>query len=223
MRKIIIEETWKKKLKQEFDSDYMKELSLFLRTEKKEGKILYPPAHLIFKCFYYTPFDQVKVVVLGQDPYHGPGQAQGLSFSISNGEKKPPSLINIFKELESDLNIMQPPDGDLKSWAKQGVLLLNSCLTVQAGRPGSHQGRGWERFTDKALKLLSEKKSNLVFILWGKSARRKSTFLDKNKHLIIESVHPSPFSAHYGFFGSKPFSQTNNYLKKNGIKPIDWS
>ena len=222
MRTPKIEKTWKKLLKEDFEAAYMKELSLFLRTEIKNGKIIYPPGSLIFNAFECTSFHEVKVVILGQDPYHGPGQANGLSFSVNKNKTKPPSLVNIFKELETDLKIKQPRTGDLEHWARQGVLLLNSCLTVQAGIPGSHKDRGWEKFTDKILKILNEKKTNLVFILWGKKAREKSDFLDKDKHLILESAHPSPFSAHHGFFMSKPFSKANNYLMKNNKQPVNW-
>ena len=216
-----IETTWKRELSEEFASEYFFTLKDFLISEKKKF-IIYPPGSDIFAAFNYTPFDKVKVVILGQDPYHGPNQANGLSFSVNDGIRQPPSLQNIFKELYSDLGIPSPQSGNLEKWARQGVLLLNATLTVRARQAGSHQNRGWENFTDAAIKRLSEKRGNLVFILWGNYARAKKKLIDTEKHFVIESPHPSPFSANNGFFGSKPFSKTNEYLIKNGIEPVDW-
>mgnify|MGYP001585060193 FL=1 len=183
---------------------------------------MYPHPKNIFKAFELTPFDQVKVVILGQDPYHGQGQAIGLSFAVTEGVRNPPSLQNIFKEIESDMGYAPSPSGDLTRWAKQGVLLLNATLTVRGGAAGSHQGRGWELFTDAVIKTISDGKENVVFILWGNYARLKKAFIDTDKHCVIESPHPSPFSAHNGFFGSKPFSRTNGYLEAQGEESIDW-
>lgn len=217
----VIENSWLELLSDQFQSDYFKRLKEFLVDEKKKYKI-YPPGSEIFAAFNYTTFDKVKVVILGQDPYHGPGQANGLCFSVRDGISKPPSLQNIFKELHNDLGLPVPESGNLEKWARQGVLLLNATLTVRAGQAGSHQNKGWETFTNEAIRALSEKKQNLVFILWGKYAQEKETLIDPFKHYIIKSAHPSPFSAERGFFGSKPFSRTNRYLENNGIEPIDW-
>jgi len=217
-----IETSWKTELSEEFKSDYFFELKEFLILEKQKY-VIYPPGSDIFAAFNYTPFDKVKVVILGQDPYHGPGQANGLCFSVKDGIRQPPSLQNIFKELYSDLGIPAPENGNLEKWAGQGVLLLNATLTVRARQAGSHQNKGWEQFTDSAIKRLSEKRENLVFILWGNYAKAKKSLIDTTKHFIVESPHPSPFSANSGFFGSRPFSKTNNYLKSKGIEPIDWS
>ena len=222
MADIKLEPSWKIRLEDEFAADYMQRLGQFLRAEKASGKKIYPQGREIFRAFSLTPFDLVKVVILGQDPYHGPGQAHGLSFSVRPGIAKPPSLQNIFKELFDDLRITSPQNGDLQNWAHQGVLMLNNSLTVEKGMPGSHQGKGWENFTDTVLKVINEKRNNVVFILWGRKAQEKCNFIDKNNHLLLESAHPSPFSAHNGFFGSKPFSKTNNYLKQKNIEPIDW-
>lgn len=216
-----MEASWKEKLTEEFDQDYFQELSKFVRDEYARATVYPNPKH-VFRAFDATPFDQVKVVILGQDPYHGPKQAIGLCFAVSPEVKAPPSLQNIFKELESDLGRAADRDPDLSRWAKQGVLLLNATLTVNAGSPGSHQGRGWEKFTDAAIRKLNDEREHLVFILWGNYARQKGAFIDRAKHLVIESAHPSPFSAHSGFFGSKPFSKTNEYLKKHGIESIEW-
>ncbi len=216
-----IDKTWKSELYNEFNSEYFFNLKKFLITEKKKYTI-YPTGSDIFSAFNYTPFDKVKVIILGQDPYHGPNQANGLCFSVNDGIRQPPSLQNIFKEMKNDLGIEIPESGNLEKWAKQGVLLLNATLTVRAGQAGSHQNRGWEQFTDAAIKKLSEKRENLVFILWGNYARAKKNLIDTGKHFIIESPHPSPFSAYNGFFGSKPFSRTNEYLIKKGIIPVDW-
>lgn len=200
----------------------LQELDVFLSSEEKKGKTIYPARENIFAALNVTAFENVKVVILGQDPYHGPGQAHGLSFSVPRGVKLPPSLQNIYKELSSDLSIPQPQHGNLLSWAKQGVLLLNTTLTVEAGLAGSHHGHGWELFTDKIIQTLSEKKEHLVFILWGSPAQKKAQSVDEKKHLLLKSVHPSPLSSYRGFFGSKPFSKTNHYLASHGITPIDW-
>lgn len=218
----VIENSWKQELSDEFQSEYFIELKSFLLEEKKKFTI-YPPGSEIFAAFNYTPFDKVKVVILGQDPYHGPGQANGLCFSVKSGISKPPSLQNIFKELYSDLGIPISLNGNLENWAKQGVLLMNATLTVRSGQAGSHQNKGWENFTDTAIKALSDKKQHLVFILWGNYAQAKQLLIDPFRHLIIKSAHPSPFSAERGFFGSKPFSKCNSYLKEKGIGEIDWN
>lgn len=217
----VIENSWKQELSEEFQSEYFIELKSFLLEEKKKFTI-YPPGSEIFAAFNYTPFDKVKVVILGQDPYHGPGQANGLCFSVKSGISKPPSLQNIFKELHADLGIPISLNGNLENWAKQGVLLLNATLTVRANQAGSHQNKGWENFTDTAIKQLSDKRQQIVFILWGNFAQAKQYLIDPLKHLIIKSAHPSPFSAERGFFGSKPFSKCNAYLKDNGLGEIDW-
>ncbi|MBI4121002.1 MAG: uracil-DNA glycosylase [Parcubacteria group bacterium] len=222
MQNIRLEESWKRVLKDEFEKPYFKELTEFVRGEYQEATI-YPPAKYIFRALDLTPFDKVKVVILGQDPYHGKGQANGLCFAVGKGVSLPPSLQNIFKEIESDLG--NPPrdrSGDLTHWAEQGVLLLNATLTVRASSPGSHQRKGWEEFTDAIIKVLSEKREHLVFILWGRYAEEKGSHIDFEKHLVVTSAHPSPFSAAHGFFGSRPFSQTNEYLQKHGEKPIEW-
>jgi len=216
-----IENSWKQELTDEFNSEYFIELKKFLIEEKKKYKI-YPPGPDIFSAFNYTTFDNVKVVIIGQDPYHGQGQANGLCFSVKDGIRKPPSLKNIFKELNNDLGYNIPDNGNLEKWARQGILLLNATLTVRASQAGSHQNKGWENFTDAAIKKLSDKKQQLVFILWGNFAQAKQALIDTSKHYIIKSPHPSPFSADRGFFGSKPFSKTNEYLKETGQKQIDW-
>ena len=218
-----LEPGWKNALQKEFDQPYMSALKKFLITEKQKGISVYPPGNQIFSAFNLTPFDKVKVVILGQDPYHGPGQAHGLSFSVPDGIRQPPSLQNIFKELHADLGIPNShTSGNLSKWAEQGVFLLNAILTVQANNAASHQEKGWETFTDAVIKTLSDQKEGLVFILWGKFAQTKETLIDSSKHLIIKSAHPSPFSANYGFFGSKPFSKTNEYLESEGKEAIDW-
>jgi uracil-DNA glycosylase len=219
---VKIEESWKKALEKEFDKDYFAKLAEFVREEYKKATV-YPPAKFIFHAFELTPFDDVKVVILGQDPYHGPSQANGLAFAVNKGVRLPPSLINIYKEIENDLGCK--PDstsGDLENWAKQGVLMLNATLTVRAHQAGSHQNKGWEQFTDAVIKVLSDQKEHLVFILWGAYAQKKGVIIDESKHLVIKSAHPSPLSAHNGFFGSKPFSQTNAYLIFNNEEPINW-
>ena len=222
VRKPDIEEQWYKALKDEFEADYFADIKSFLIEEKKQH-IVFPPSSLIFNAFNLTPFDDVKVVILGQDPYHNVGQAHGLAFSVPDNIQKPPSLINIFKELNQDLGLPIPTHGNLEKWAKEGVLLLNASLTVRAHMAASHAKIGWQHFTDAAIKALSDKKQNLVFILWGNYAIAKENLIDHNKHLILKTVHPSPLSASRGFFGCKHFSKTNEYLVKNNIKPIDWS
>jgi len=218
-----IESSWKKILISEFQSEYFRKLKTFLVEEKQQSTI-FPPSQLIFSAFNQTPFDQVKVVVLGQDPYHGEGQAHGLCFSVPNGITPPPSLKNIFKELASDINCPIPQHGNLEKWAKEGVLLINASLTVRAHQAGSHQKKGWEQFTDAVIKTLSDHKSKLVFILWGNYAQEKTKLIDESKHLIIKAVHPSPLSANRGgFFGTKPFSKTNLFLESKGLKPINWT
>ncbi len=197
------------------------QLAAFVKEEYIHG-VIYPAPKNVFRAFELCPFDKVEVVILGQDPYHGAGQANGLSFAVPEGVRLPPSLQNIFKELESDIGPVKNKTGDLERWAKQGVLLLNATLTVRASTPGSHQGKGWEAFTDAVIKTLSNKKENLVFILWGNYAKQKGAHIDRSKHCVIESPHPSPFAAHSGFFGSKPFSKTNTYLLSKNKKPIDW-
>lgn len=218
----VIENSWKQLLSEEFRSEYFFKLKEFIIRGKKKYKI-YPPGSEIFSAFNYTLFDKVKVVILGQDPYHGKGQANGLCFSVKDGIAKPPSLQNIFKELQNDLGYPIPVSGNMEKWAQQGVLLLNATLTVRAGQAGSHQNKGWENFTDAVIKTLSEKKENLIFILWGAFAQAKEKLIDTSRHYIIKSAHPSPFSADRGFFGSHPFSRTNEFLKKAGVKEIDWS
>ncbi len=222
MSEIKLEKSWLEYLKAEFKKSYMKDLSIFLKSEKLNKKTIYPPGSKIFNALNLTPFQKVKVVILGQDPYHGKNQANGLSFSVENGIKIPPSLQNIFKELHSDLNISPSKNGDLSNWAKQGVLLLNTILTVEASKPSSHSNKGWELFTDKILKILSLKKENLVFILWGKKAQEKTLLINEKKNKIIKSTHPSPYSANNGFFGSKPFSKTNSFLESKNIDKINW-
>lgn len=220
---IGLEPGWLHVLQDEFDKPYMANLRKFLQEEKEAGKVIYPKNADIFNAFNTTPFDKVEVVILGQDPYHGPNQAHGLSFSVQKGIAIPKSLINIYKELATDIpGFVKPSHGNLEDWAKQGVLLLNATLTVRAGEAASHQKKGWEEFTDAVIRVLSEKKSGLVFILWGSYAQSKIPLIDQNKHHIIKSVHPSPLSVERGFWGSKPFSKTNEYLIKEGKKPIDW-
>jgi uracil-DNA glycosylase len=221
---IELEASWLKVLGDEFDKDYMLKLKQFLKDEKQAGKLIYPKGVDIFNAFTKTPFTEVKVVILGQDPYHGPNQAHGLSFSVQKGVDVPPSLKNIYKELATDIpDFTIPKTGDLTHWAEQGVLLLNATLTVQAANAGSHQKKGWEQFTDTVIKTISDKKEGVVFILWGNYAQSKAVLIDETKHLIIKSTHPSPLAvSRGGFFGSKPFSKTNAYLEKHGKKAIDW-
>ena len=218
---VKIEESWKRELAAEFEKPYFAELTEFVRSEYSATTV-YPPAKLIFNAFDHCPFDKVKAVIIGQDPYHGPGQANGLCFSVNKEIKMPPSLVNIFKEISSDTGKPMPTDGDLTRWSRQGVLLLNATLTVRAGNAGSHQRRGWETFTDAAIRILAEKRENLVFILWGSYAQQKGAFIDRNKHLVLTSPHPSPLSAYAGFFGNHHFTLTNDYLAKHGKEPIDW-
>ena len=218
-----LDESWQGYLGQEFAKPYMVALMKFLESEIKIEKKIYPPEQQIFNALRMTPFKNVKVVVIGQDPYHGEGQAHGLCFSVNRDIDIPPSLVNIFKELETDVKIKIPKHGCLENWAKQGVLLLNNVLTVEAGKAGSHHGKGWEKFTDKIIEVLNNEKENLVFILWGSFAQKKGLIVDKKKHLIIKSVHPSPLSSYRGFFGSKPFSQTNSYLESKGKTAINWN
>jgi uracil-DNA glycosylase len=219
---IQLEASWLAELAAEFEQDYMQNLKAFLQQEKAARKQIYPPGKLIFNALNTTPLDAVKVVIIGQDPYHGPGQAHGLCFSVLPGVDIPPSLLNVYKELESDLGIKPASHGCLTHWAEQGVLLLNAVLTVERSRAASHQGKGWERFTDKVISVLNEKKSGLVFLLWGSYAQKKGQFIDRNKHLVLQSPHPSPLSAHRGFLGNKHFSQTNAYLEKQGKEAISW-
>ncbi len=213
---------WDQLLKEELQKDYFNHLIEFIKKEYKE-KTIYPKQADIFNAFRYTKYEEVKVVILGQDPYHGENQAEGLSFSVKKGIKKPPSLVNIYKELQDDLNIPIEKDGSLVHWAEQGVLLLNAVLTVEKDKAASHQGKGWEIFTDEVIKLLNKKQTPIIFILWGNYARSKKKYITNSIHYIIESAHPSPLSAHNGFFGSKPFSKTNEFLKKSNQTPIDWS
>jgi uracil-DNA glycosylase len=215
-----IGESWKQVLMDEFQQPYFQDLKHFL-TAEKQVNIVYPPGPLIFNAFNQTPFDQVKVVILGQDPYHGPGQANGLCFSVSNGIKHPPSLVNIFKEMQKDLNVPYPKTGDLTGWAKQGVLLLNTTLTVRASTPASHQGQGWENFTDAVILSLAEQRKDIVFILWGRHAQNKKPLIDLTKHNVLEAAHPSPYSAN-GFFGCRHFSKTNYLLMQTGQQPVNW-
>mgnify|MGYP001432783303 FL=1 len=220
---VQIEESWKSVLKQEFEKPYFKEIVTFLKTEKMAGKTIYPPGPLIFNAFNTTPFTEVKVVVIGQDPYHGPGQAHGLSFSVQNGVTSPPSLINIFKELLNDTGVPIPNHGNLTRWAQQGVLLLNASLTVRAGEPMSHAQIGWAQFTNTVIQKVSDLKQHVVFLLWGKFAQEKQILIDETKHLVLKAAHPSPYSANAGFFGCRHFSKTNEYLVRNGVDPIDWA
>ena len=218
---VKIETTWKSKLIDEFEKDYFIKLSEFVKDEYK-AKTIYPPGSLIFNAFNLCPFQKVKAVIIGQDPYHGPGQAHGLCFSVRDGVDFPPSLINIFKEIESDIGINKPLSGNLERWAKQGVLLLNATLTVRAHLAGSHQKKGWEQFTDSVITILNNEKQNIVFFLWGAFAQKKGESIDRSKHLVLESVHPSPLSASRGFFGNKHFSRCNSYLKEHMYEQIDW-
>jgi uracil-DNA glycosylase len=218
-----IEKSWKKVLASELDASYMRDLDFFLSRELKKKKIIYPSTNEIFSAFDSTPFNKVRVVIIGQDPYHGANQAHGMCFSVKKGVKPPPSLKNIYKELVTDIGFNVPDHGFLGPWAKQGVLLLNSVLTVEDGMAGSHQKKGWEEFTDSVIRILNNKKENLVFILWGAPAQKKAKVVDENRHFIIKSPHPSPLAAYRGFFGSRPFSKTNEFLQSIGSKPVDWS
>ncbi len=218
---VQIEESWKQILSAEFEKDYFRQLTDFARNEYRSTTV-YPPGKLIFNAFNLCPFEQVKVVIIGQDPYHGPGQAHGLCFSVNDNVPFPPSLRNIFKEIQDDLGKPIPESGNLTRWAKQGVLLLNATLTVRAHQAGSHQRRGWEEFTDAAIRALAEQREHLVFILWGAYAQKKGAFIDRSRHLVLTSVHPSPLSAHNGFFGNRHFSRANEYLQQHGQTPIEW-
>jgi uracil-DNA glycosylase len=218
---VKIHDSWKPLLRDEFEQSYFTSLIDFVRTEYQSTTV-YPPGKEIFHAFDVCHFSDVKVVIIGQDPYHGPGQANGLCFSVREGVRMPPSLVNIFKEIRNDLRKPIPTSGDLERWARQGVLLLNATLTVRASAPGSHQNKGWERFTDAAIKKISTEKENVVFLLWGAYAQKKGEIIDKNKHLVLMSAHPSPFSADRGFFGCKHFSKANEYLRSKGLVEIDW-
>jgi uracil-DNA glycosylase len=218
---VRIEPSWKSRLSDEFEKDYFIRLSEFVKEEYRLNTI-YPPGSLIFNAFNLCPFDKVKAVIIGQDPYHGPGQAHGLCFSVREGIDFPPSLINIYKEIESDLGYKTSGTGNLERWTSQGVLLLNATLTVRAHMAASHQRKGWEEFTDSVINILNREKKNLVFFLWGAYAQKKGESIDRSKHLVLESVHPSPLSASRGFFGNRHFSKCNDYLVKNGIEPINW-
>ncbi|MBK7627708.1 MAG: uracil-DNA glycosylase [Bacteroidales bacterium] len=218
---VKITPSWKEKLGNEFESDYFIKLAEFVKQEYLAGEV-YPPGSLIFNAFNLCPFEKVKAVIIGQDPYHGPGQAHGLCFSVKDGVGFPPSLINIFKEINLDLGISRPASGNLERWASQGVLLLNATLTVRAHLAGSHQKKGWEQFTDSVISTLNKEKDHLVFFLWGAYAQKKGEAIDRSRHLVLESVHPSPLSASRGFFGNKHFSKCNQYLEEHGVLPVDW-
>ena len=219
---INLHDSWKAPLQPQFDATYMAELKSFLSAERAAGKTIYPKGSEWFAALDATPLESVRVVILGQDPYHGEGQAHGLCFSVQRGVRPPPSLINIYKEMKTDLGVDLPNHGNLKTWAQQGVLLLNSVLTVEANKAASHQGKGWERFTDAIIQLVNDQPHPVVFILWGSYAQKKAAFVDHTKHLVLKSVHPSPLSVHNGFFGSKPFSQANAFLQSKGRGEIDW-
>jgi len=221
-REIRLDPSWKSRLESEFTLPHMTSLRQFLLERKRSGAVIYPPGDLIFNAMNSTPFDAVKVVILGQDPYHGPGQAHGLCFSVQDGVVVPPSLINIYKEMESDLGIDRPASGNLQNWAEQGVLLLNAVLTVERGQAGAHQGKGWEKFTDRIVSELNENRESLVFMLWGSYAMKKGSVIDRNRHLVLTAPHPSPLSAHRGFFGCQHFSRANAWLEEHGIVQINW-
>ncbi len=218
---VRIESSWKSRLSEEFEKEYFVRLSEFVKEEYRT-KTIFPPGSLIFNAFNLSPFDKIKAVIIGQDPYHGPGQAHGLCFSVREGVEFPPSLINIFREIESDAGYKPLPSGNLERWAAQGVLLLNATLTVRAHQAGSHQRKGWEEFTDSVIRILNTDKTNIVFFLWGAYAQKKGEAIDRSKHLVLESVHPSPLSAARGFFGNKHFSRCNDYLIEKGIEPVNW-
>jgi uracil-DNA glycosylase len=219
---IELEASWLQHLGEEFTQGYMQQLKAFLRAEKAAGKVIYPPGREMFKAFNQTPLPAVKVVIIGQDPYHGPGQAQGLCFSVAPGVAVPPSLVNIYKEIEQDLGLTMPAHGCLDNWTQQGVLLLNSVLSVQHANAASHQGRGWERFTDRAIELVNRERNNVVFMLWGAYAQRKGAIIDEQRHCVLRAPHPSPLSAHRGFFGCRHFSRANAYLESRELGPVDW-
>jgi uracil-DNA glycosylase len=220
---VKIEESWKKVLKSEFVKPYFQQAVTFIKVEKAQGKTIYPPGAFIFNAFDNTPFDHIKVVLLGQDPYHGSGQAHGLSFSVPDGVPPPPSLINIFKELQQDIGMPIPKTGNLTKWAQQGVLLLNAVLTVRANEAASHAKIGWMEFTDAVIRKISDEKKGVIFLLWGRFAQDKQTLIDETRHFVLKAAHPSPFSADKGFFGCKHFSKANELLMKQGIDPIDWN
>jgi uracil-DNA glycosylase len=222
VREIRLEPSWKARLEDEFHQPYMGQLRAFLLQRKQQGAVIYPPSQQIFNALDSTPFDQVKVVILGQDPYHGPGQAHGLCFSVPDGVAIPPSLINIYQEIEQDIGQRPRASGNLQHWAGQGVLLLNAVLTVEQSRAGSHQGKGWEKFTDRVVSELNDGRSNLVFMLWGSYAMKKGAMIDRSRHLVLTAPHPSPLSAHRGFFGCRHFSKANRYLREHGQEPIRW-
>lgn len=223
MRTIQLNESWLGRLEHQFELAYMQKLRDFLLTRKKHQAVIYPPGEKIFSALNSTPFDQVRVVILGQDPYHGPGQAHGLCFSVQHGVRVPPSLANIYREIHSDLGIEPAHHGYLQSWAEQGVLLLNAVLTVERGQAGSHQGKGWEKFTDAIVQLLNDEREGLVFMLWGSYAMKKGAVIDRRKHLVLKAPHPSPLSAYRGFLGCRHFSCANEYLVEQGCMPVDWS
>lgn len=220
---IELEPSWLVHLEAEFNAPYMQQLRAFLQQEKQQGQVVFPPGPLMFNALNTTPFDAVKVVILGQDPYHGPGQAHGLSFSVPDGVPPPPSLVNMFKEIHTDLGLPISKNGNLIKWAQQGVLLLNATLSVRAGQAGSHQGRGWEQFTDRIIDLLNCERENLVFLLWGSYAQKKGFLINTQKHCVLKAPHPSPLSSHRGFFGCKHFSQANQWLRSKGLPVIDWA
>ncbi len=221
-REIQLHPSWKNRLEDEFAQSYMATLRSFLLERKQDGAVIYPPGAFIFNAMNSTPFDEVKVVILGQDPYHGPGQAHGLCFSVMDGVASPPSLVNIFKELEEDLGLQPPASGNLQHWADQGVLLLNAVLTVERGQAGAHQGKGWERFTDRIVGELNDSRDGLVFMLWGSYAMKKGAVIDRGRHLVLTAPHPSPLSAHRGFFGCRHFSKANAWLERRGAAPVRW-
>jgi len=219
---VKIEQSWKEVLKDEFNKDYFQQIVAYLKMEKAMGRVIYPPGSQIFHAFDATPFPHVKVVLLGQDPYHGAGQAHGLAFSVQHGVKPPPSLVNIFKEMQQDIGVPPPPHGNLEAWTKQGVFLLNTSLTVRAAEPQSHAKIGWTEFTDSVIKKISDLRQNVVFLLWGRSAQDKQVLIDETKHYVLKAAHPSPYSADKGFFGCRHFSKANQYLVQNRLDAIDW-
>lgn len=221
-REIKLESSWKQRLQDEFDQPYMAGLRQFLLDRKRNGAVIYPPGNLIFNALDSTPFDHVKVVIFGQDPYHGPGQAHGLCFSVPEGVRVPPSLVNIYKEIESDLGCQPPAGGNLQSWADQGILLLNAVLTVERGHASAHQGKGWEKFTDRVVAELNEGRDHLVFMLWGSYAMKKGAIIDRDRHFVLSAPHPSPLSAHRGFLGCRHFSKANAWLERHGQNPVEW-